>query len=99
MNRYESVIIVDPKLEDEEFYNLIEDIKKVIISFSDVKESNIETQDIGKKKLAYAIRQHETGHYYIIEFSSNPENIRELERIYRIREEIIKFIIVRKDEE
>ena len=53
---------------------------------------------MGDKKLAYEVRKHTQAFYYIINFESNPEFIAELERIYRINDEILKFIVVRQDD-
>ena len=54
--------------------------------------------ELGKKKLAYEIRKQNEGIYYLFEFESDPDFIKELERIYRITDEIMKFIVVRKDD-
>ena len=99
MNRYESVIIVKPEISREEFEKTIEELKNVIIGFSNEEKAELKTEDIGVKKLAYEVQKHKEGHYYIFEFCSKPEDIRELERNYRIDDNILKFIVVRKDEE
>ena len=58
-----------------------------------------EFKDLGKKKLAYEIRKNTEGRYILFEFACNSELISELERVYRITTEVIKFVVVRKDEE
>lgn len=99
MNRYESVIIVKPEISKEEFDKTIEKFKDLIISFSNENEAYLKTEDIGNKKLAYEVQNHKEGHYFIFEFCSKPDDIRELERNYRIDDNVLKFIVVRKDEE
>ena len=54
---------------------------------------------MGKRKLAYEIKKNSEGIYVLINFEANPTLIKELERVYRITDEVIKFIVVRKDEE
>ncbi len=54
---------------------------------------------MGLRKLAYEIGKNKEGYYVVFEFEAKPELIVELERNYRITDEIIKFIVVRKDEE
>ena len=54
-------------------------------------------EDLGKKRLAYEVKGHSEGHYYIIQCSMKSEKISELERLYRITGEILKFITVRQD--
>ncbi len=54
---------------------------------------------MGLRKLAYEIGKNKEGYYVVFEFEAKPELIVELERNYRINDEIIKFIVVRKNEE
>ena len=54
-------------------------------------------EDLGKKRLAYEVKGHSEGHYYIIQCSMKSKKISELERLYRITDEILKFITVRQD--
>ncbi len=51
---------------------------------------------MGKRKLAYEIKKQQEGIYEVINFESKPEAIAELERIYRITDDIMKYIIVKK---
>ena len=52
---------------------------------------------MGKKKLAYPIKKQAEGYYVLVNFSSNPEFIDELDRVYNITDEVIKHIVVKKD--
>ena len=94
MNKYESVIIIDPSLEEQ-------GIKEVITKFTDLinndgKVENVE--EVGSKKLAYEIKKHSEGYYVVFTFEANPEHISELERIYRITDSVLKFLTVRKED-
>ncbi|MBP3463496.1 MAG: 30S ribosomal protein S6 [Clostridia bacterium] len=94
MNKYESVIIINPSLEEQ-------GIKEVVTKFTDLingdgKVENVE--EIGRKKLAYEIKKHSEGYYVVFTFEANPEFIAELERIYRITDSIMKFITIRKED-
>ena len=93
MNKYESVIIVNPNVDEaglkaleEKFTGLINENGKV--------ES---VENMGKKRLAYEIKKFKEGTYMLFNFESNPNSIAELERVYRITDDIIKFIVVRKE--
>ena len=95
MNKYESIIIINQNIEEE-------GIKALISRFTDLinKDGKVsEVKEIGKKKLAYEIQKNTEGFYVEFDFEAKPELIAELERNYRITDEIIKFIVVRKDEE
>ncbi len=94
MNKYESVIIINPNLETESIKALIEKFSNLINNNG--KVSSVE--EVGKKKLAYEIKKNKEGYYIIFKFESKPEAIAELERIYRITDEVIKFIVVKEEE-
>mgnify|MGYP000588282473 FL=1 len=94
MNKYESVIIINPSLDEQ-------GIKDVITKFTDLINNNngkVENVDeMGKRKLAYEIKKQSEGYYVVYTFEANPEFIKELERIYRITDSIMKFITIRKE--
>lgn len=94
MNKYESVIIVSDKIKKEERNNLINKIRKYI---EDNEGKITEVEDLGIKKLAYTIQKHEYGYYVIFYFKCEPQIISGLERLYRIADEVLKFITVRND--
>lgn len=94
MNKYETVMILDCTISEEDRNNAIEKIKNYIQENGEIEKN----EDIGKRKLAYEIKRNKEGYYYIIEFMAEPESIAELERIYRITDEILKLIVVRKDD-
>ena len=94
MNEYERVIIINPNLEEEAIKALIEKISNLINT--DGKVSSVE--EVGKKKLAYEIKKNKEGFYVVFKFEANPELITELERVYRITDEVIKFIVVKEEE-
>lgn len=94
MNKYESVVIVNPSVEEQA-------MKALIAKFSDLINSNgkvEKVEELGKKKLAYEIKKNSEGYYIVINFEANPELITELERVYRITDEVIKFIVVREND-
>ena len=95
MNKYETVFIINPSVEEA-------GVKELTQKFSDLINSDgkVESvEEMGKRKLAYEIKKNSEGIYVLINFEANPALIKELERVYRIPDEVIKFIVVRKDEE
>ena len=95
MNKYETVFIINPSVEEAGVKELIEKFSSLINN--DGKVESVE--EMGKRKLAYEIKKNSEGIYVLINFEANPTLIKELERVYRITDEVIKFIVVRKDEE
>ena len=92
MNKYESVIIISPNVEEEGLKSLIEKFSGLINT--DGKVESVE--EMGKRKLANEVKKNKEGIYVVINFEANPGLIAELERNYRITDEIIKFIVVKK---
>ena len=93
MNNYETIIIINSNLEDATIKSTIGKITDLMAKHGKVES----TEEWGKKKLAYPIQKLNEGYYVLINFSSNPDFIDELERVYNITDEIIKHIIVKKD--
>ncbi len=95
MNKYESIIIISQNVEEEGIKSLISKFTDLINTEGKVSE----VVEMGKRKLAYEIKKNKEAFYVLFNFEAKPELITELERNYRITDEIIKFIVVRKDEE
>jgi len=95
MKKYESVIIVKPNLSKNKF----DEISKKIDNKINEVAKNINKQDYGQKTLAYEINQNKEGHYLVYQYEleeNNNENVLcELQRFYRITDEILKYITVK----
>ena len=93
MNKYESVVIINPSVEEEKVKELSQKFTDIINN--DGKVEKIE--DLGKKKLAYEVKKNKEGYYVVINFEANSDLIAELERNYRIMDEVIKFITIKEE--
>ncbi len=94
MNKYESVIIISPTVAEE-------GVKALEQKFTDLinTDGKLEKIDeLGKRKLAYEVKKNKEGIYVVFNFEANPTLITELERNYRITDEIIKFITVKLED-
>ena len=93
MNKYESVVIINPNCTDEAVKALEDKITGLIN-----KNGKLESvENMGKKKLAYEINKNKEAIYLLFNFEAKPDSIAELERNYRITDDILKFIVVRKE--
>ena len=95
MNKYELALIVNAKIEDDARAAVVEKAKEYITRFGGTVT---EVEDWGKKKLAYEIKKNKEATYFVFKFEAEPSFIAELERIYRITDEVIKFIVVREED-
>jgi len=94
MNKYETVILISNQITEKQREDIITKITRLISENATI----ITKEELGERKLAYEIRKHTQAFYYIINFESEAAFIYELERNYRIIDEILKFIIVRQDD-
>jgi small subunit ribosomal protein S6 len=94
MRRYESVVILDPDLGEDDVHTFAD-------RYSEVIKTNggevIKVDDWGIKRLAYLVKKREKGRYILFDFAGNPALIEELERQFKISEEVMKFLSVKLD--
>ena len=96
MNSYELLYIIKPTVEEEARAALI-------ARFADiVKGDNGEVESIdewGMRKLAYAINYISEGYYVLMNFKATPALAAELERNLKISEDVMRFMVVKKEQE
>ncbi len=96
MRRYESVIILDPDLPDDDIRAFTDRYTELIRSYGgDI----IKVDDWGLKKLAYLVKKREKGRYVFFDYGGVPALIEEMERQFKISEEVIKFLSIKLDED
>jgi len=95
MRVYEELFIVKPDTPEEEVDGFVEQIQHVI---TNGKGTVDKTDKWGMRKLAYRVQKYNEGIYVLIQFSSSPELVKEVERRMRVSDQVIKFITVRIDE-
>ncbi len=92
MNYYEEVMILDANIDDNAVNETIERVKNVIVS----KGGEIlKTDNWGRRKLAYELNKHQKGNYVLLNFKSPPDTVLELEKLSKVVDPIIKFMVVR----
>jgi len=95
MNKYELGVVVRADLEDDAFQAEMTRVKDLIERF----EGTIEKVDEwGRRKLAYPINKLTEGVYTFITFTSQANAPREIEDRLRIMENVLRFLIIRRDE-
>jgi small subunit ribosomal protein S6 len=96
MRHYEAMYIVDADTPDESLEPLLEKYKKVITDGGgEVSEAG--KWEKGRRPMAYEIAKKREGMYLLMQFTSNAEVPKELDRIFRINDEVIRHLIVRQD--
>ena len=92
---YEVVYILDPNLNEETTTAMVEKFKALV----EQNGTLTEIDQWGKRRLAYPINDLNEGYYVLMSFSSKPEFPRELDRILRITDGVMRSLIVCKDDE
>ncbi|MPQ43767.1 30S ribosomal protein S6 [Clostridium tarantellae] len=94
MRKYETIFVAHPSLDEEAVKALIEKFKGVIENGA----GTVDNVDFwGKRKLAYEISKVNEGFYTLINFTASPELPKELDRVFRITDGIIRHIIVKEE--
>ncbi|MBS3945770.1 MAG: 30S ribosomal protein S6 [Melioribacter sp.] len=93
---YESVVLINATLEDEQIETTVSRILEVI---STNGGELIEADKWGRKRLAYPINKSKSGYYLVIRFKASTQLISTLERNYRLDENIIRYLTISLDKE
>ncbi|WP_432662028.1 30S ribosomal protein S6 [Wukongibacter baidiensis] len=94
MRKYETLYVLKPDLEEEKRVALIEKFKTIIEKDGEIEEVN----EWGNKKLAYEIDKIKEGYYVLVNFKANTDLPKELERNFRISDDVIRYIVVNLEE-
>lgn len=86
---YESYIIIDGNFEDEKVEEIIGKYEKLLDKNG---ASEVKTDRIGRKRLAYPIKKKLNGFYVCFEFMCEPKVIQKIERSYKLDENILRFL-------
>ena len=92
MNKYESMYILKPDLDEETRKSLIDKFKS-LVEENGGKVDNVD--EWGVRKLAYEINYISEGYYVLMTFESNPEFPDELQRVYNINDSVLRFNVIR----
>ena len=96
MNKYELTVVVSAKIEDDERAATLDKVKAYVERFGG-RITNID--EAGKKKLAYEIQKMSEAFYYFVQFDAEATAPGELESRLRIMDNVLRFLIVRADEQ
>ena len=91
---YEAVYIIDPAQGEEGTAALVAKFR----SLAEQNGSAVEVEEWGSRKLAYPINYKNDGYYVLMSFTSEPDFPRELDRVFRISDGIMRSLIVCKGE-
>ncbi len=93
-NVYESAVLINASLDDEQIQNLISRIKETITNHGgEIRE----VENWGRKRLAYVVKKSKVGYYVIFRFNAPPSMIAKLERFYILDEQFLRYLTIKLD--
>lgn len=93
INKYETIFIISSEVGEEGTKALVEKFKTLLETSAQLE--NID--EWGKRKLAYPVNDRNDGYYVLANFSADSQFPSELERIFKITEGILKYIVIKKE--
>ncbi|SME89764.1 30S ribosomal protein S6 [Pseudobacteriovorax antillogorgiicola] len=96
LREYEFTFVTKADLPDA-------DKTKVLSGYEEILARNggeiLKKSDWGTKKLAYPIKKNFRGHYAFYDLTASPDSIAECERLLRIDENVLRYLVVKIDED
>jgi small subunit ribosomal protein S6 len=87
--------IIRPNIEDEAKKALVERFNNVL---SDNGAELTEAKEWGKRRLAYEINDFRDGYYMLLQVNAASEAVQEFDRLAKISEDIIRHIVLKKED-
>jgi small subunit ribosomal protein S6 len=95
MRHYEMMVILDPALEERTIQPSLDQFLEVVKTAG----GTVDKVDIwGRRRLAYDILKKSEGIYTVIDLTSEPDTVRELDRQLNLNEAVLRTKIVRPDQ-
>ncbi len=96
MRDYEVTVIVQPKLEETPRNELVERITGWL-TFGETEEDKPVVNHWGRRRMAYSINKHNDGYYLFCEAKLDTSEISEVERNFQLNENILRYMVIRKE--
>lgn len=98
MRHYETTYILRPNLGEEKFTEIIERTNAIIEGDNGtIIEVNRGGDLWGMRKLAYEIKKETQGYYVYMNYAAPGSTIQEIERIFRIDDNVLRYLTVKLD--
>ena len=92
LNDYEVTYILKPSFEEA-------DVDSRATAIAEIVTNNggeiVATEKLGKKRLAYEINDLREGNYVVMQFRSSAEASKELERLLKLDEDVMRALVLR----
>ncbi|ANA80149.1 30S ribosomal protein S6 [Paenibacillus glucanolyticus] len=89
MRKYEVMYIIRPDIEQEAVQAAVDKFQGIISNGGEITKHDV----MGKRRLAYEIKKFRDGVFVLVNFNATPEVVAELERLMKISDEVIRYLI------
>lgn len=89
MRKYEVMYIIRPDIEQEAVQAAVDKFQGIISNGGEITKHEVQ----GKRRLAYEIKKFRDGVYVLVNFNAEPAVVTELERLMKISDEVIRYLI------
>ena len=93
-NAYESTVMINAALDDEQIEVEVSRLQENIINFGG---EIIEVEKVGRKRLAYIVNKSKIGYYAIFRFNAPSNIVAKLERSYSLNDNVLRFLTILLD--
>lgn len=94
MRKYETLFVLRTNIEEAARTALIEKFTGIINNDGEVTK----VDEWGTRKLAYEIKKVNEGYYVLVDFNANTELPKELERNFRISDDVLRYVVINKED-
>ena len=99
MREYELYLVIDAEAEESEVTSTLEKVSQLILAGAgETSGELVKTESRGKRRLAYAIRNKTESQDVVLTFRTPTQALPELERVIKLDELVLRYLIVRQDE-
>ena len=91
--KYEVIYVVDPAVGEEGIAALVEKFNGIVGGYGTVTS----VDEWGKRRLAYDVKKFTDGFYVLINFEAAPAEIKEIDRVLKINDEVLRHLIVKHE--
>jgi small subunit ribosomal protein S6 len=99
MREYELYLVIDADAEEEAAEAIVEKVTQLISAGDGTTNGEvIKVNARGKRRLTYPIKKKVEGLDVIINFHTPPQTLAEIERVLKLDEQVLRYLLVRTDE-
>jgi small subunit ribosomal protein S6 len=96
MRHYETLFIISPELPEEDTAGVVDKFSGIL---SEAGANLAKVDNWGRRRLAYEVKKFNKGYYVLFEYGATPEAVAEMERNFKIDENVIRYLTVKKSDQ